>query len=194
MTSTTAVLLACLGFVISDLVSLRRRLAGDLSTLAQVVGSNSTVALTFGDRQGAGEVLNALRAKPSIVAAGIYTETGEPFARYEPDASISIPSVLLRDGFHDRGDRLELFYGIRLGGKRVGTLYLVSDSRDRDALLKRYATIAASIVLVSLLFAFLLSSRLQRNISDPIVELARVARLVSENKNYSVRADRRGAR
>jgi PAS domain S-box-containing protein len=192
LTSTTAVLLACLGFVISDFVSSRHHLAGDLSTLAQIVGSNSTVALTFGDREGAGEVLNALRAKPSIVAAGIYTETGEPFARYEPDASISIPRFLLHDGFHDRGDRLELFYGIRHDGKRLGTLYLVSDSRDRNALLKRYATIAAGIVLVSLIFAFLLSSRLQRNISNPIVELARVARLVSQEKNYSVRAARRG--
>src|SRR6266700_3478214 len=88
LTSTIAVLLACLGFVISDLVNLRGRLAGDLSTLAQVVGSNSTAALTFGDRQAAGEVLNALRAKPSIIAACIYTKRGEPFARYAPNALI----------------------------------------------------------------------------------------------------------
>lgn len=189
MTSTTAVLLACLGFVISDLVSLRGRHAGDLSTLAQVVGSNSTVALTFGDRQGAGEMLNALRAKPSIVAAGIYTKAGEPFAKYEPNASISIPRVLLSDGFHEHGDRVELFYGIRLGEKRVGTLYIASDWRDRNALLKQYAIIAAGIVLVALLFAFVLSSRLQRNVSEPIGELVRVANLVSQHKNYGMRAE-----
>jgi PAS domain S-box-containing protein len=193
MTSTTAVLLACLGFIISDLVGLRNRLARDLSTLAQVVGSNSIAALTFGDHQGAREVLNALRARPSIVAAGIYTETGQPFARYEPNASISIPRVLLQDGFHDHGNRLELFYGIRLGHKRVGTLYIASDSRDRIALLKQYAMIAVGIVLVSLLFAFVLSSRLQRNISEPIVELARVASLVSQDKNYSMRANLRSS-
>jgi PAS domain S-box-containing protein len=192
LTSTTVVLLVCLGFVISDLVSLHTRRADDLSTLAQVVGSNSTVALTFGDRQGAAEVLNALRAKPSIIAARIYTEAGEPFASYQPTASISIPRTPLHDGFYDRGDRVELFHAIRLGHKRVGTLYVVSDTRDRDALLKRYAVIAGGIALVSLLFAFVLSSRLQRNISEPIVELARVARVVSQNKNYSMRASRRG--
>src|ERR1700720_3287981 len=170
MTSATAVLLACLGFVVSDLVSLRKTLAADLSTLAQVVGSNSSAALTFGDRQGAGEVLNALRAKPSIVAAGIYTEGGQPFARYEPNASISIPRVLLQDGFHDHGDRLDLVYGIRLGHRRIGTLYIASDFRERNARMKQYAMIAAAIVLITLLFAFVLSSRLQRNISDPIVE------------------------
>jgi len=192
MTSTTAVLLACLGFVVSDLVSLKNHLAGDLSTLAQVVGSNSVAALAFGDRQGAREVLNALRAKPSIVAAAIYTKGGQPFALYEPNAPISIPRVLPQDGFHDRGDRLELFYGIRLGRQRVGTLYIASDLRDRNARLKQYGMIAAGIVLISLLFAFALGSRLQRNISEPIVELARVASEVSQHKNYSMRANLRG--
>jgi hypothetical protein len=79
LTSTIAVLLACLGFVVSDLVNLRNRMAGDLSTLAQLVGSYSTAALTFGDHGQAAEVLNALRAKPSIVAACIYSAQGMPF-------------------------------------------------------------------------------------------------------------------
>jgi PAS domain S-box-containing protein len=191
LTSTTAVLLACLGFAISDLVSLRNGLASDLSTLAQVVGTNSIAALTFGDHQGAREVLNALEAKPSIVAAGIYTDRGEPFAQYEPNASITIPRVLPKDGFHDRGERLELIYPMRLRHHRIGTLYIVSDSRDRNARLKHDVEIAALIVLVALLFAFVLSSRLQRNISVPIVELARVADLVSQHKNYSARANPR---
>ena len=78
-------------------------------------------------------------------------------------------------------------------GRRIGTLYLVSDSRDRNALLKKYAAIAGGIVLVALLFAFVLSWKLQRNISEPIVELARVARPVSQHKNYSVRADAGGS-
>jgi len=191
LTSTTAVLLACLGFAVSDLVSLRNGLASDLSTLAQVVGTNSIIALTFGDRQGAREVLGALEAKRSIVAAGIYTDRGEPFARYEPNAAISIPRVLPGDGFHDRDGRLELVYGIQLRHHRVGTLYIVSDSRDRNARLKHDVEIAVLIVLVALLFAFVLSSRLQRNISVPIVELARVVNLVSQQKNYSVRANPR---
>jgi PAS domain S-box-containing protein len=191
LTSTTAVLLACLGFVVSDLVSLRNGLAGDLSTLAQIIGTNSIAALTFGDRQGAREVLSALEAKPSIVAAGIYTDRGEPFAQYEPNASISIPRVLPKDGFHDRGEQLELIYGIQLRHHRIGKLYIVSDLRDRNARLKHDVAIAALIVLVVSFFAFVLSSRLQRNISRPIVELARVANLVSQHKNYSVRATAR---
>lgn len=189
LTSTTAVMLACLGFVISDLVSLRSGLAGDLSTLAQVVGTNSIAALTFGDHQGASEVLSALAAKPSIVAAAIYTDQGEPFAQYEPDASTSIPSILPEDGFHDRGKDLELVYPLQFHHHRIGTLYIVSDSRERNARLTHDVVIAALIVLVALFFALVLSWRLQRTISAPIVELARVANLVSRHKNYSERAN-----
>jgi PAS domain S-box-containing protein len=188
LTSTTAVLLACIAFVASDFVSLRHGLADDLSTLAQVTGSNSIAALTFADAEGATEVLNALRAKPSIVAAGIYMDSGAPFARYEPNSSISIPRVLQPDGFYDHGDRLELFYGIELRHRRIGTLYIASDARERNLRLKQYAGIGAAIVLGSLLFAFVLSSILQRDISQPIVELAHVTSLVSHYKNYTVRA------
>jgi PAS domain S-box-containing protein len=188
LTSTIAVLLVSLGFTISGLANFKTRLEADLSTTAQIIGSNSTAALTFGDHQTAAEVLSALRAKPSVIAAGIYTKHGEPFARYEPNRAISIPRAVLRDGFYDRGDRFELFYGIEVDHERVGTLYIAADARDRVARLRQYAAIAAGLVLVSLLAALVLSSRLQRSISQPIVDLARVASLVSLRKNFSVRA------
>ena len=192
LTSTTAVLLACAGFVTSGLVNFRKRLIGDISMTAQMVASNSTAALMFGDRHTAGEVLNVLRAKPPIIAAGIYTERGETFARYEPSASIHIPRTLLPDGFYDRGDRLELFYGIRLDHERVGTLYIMVDASDRNTRLIQYAEIAAVIVLFSLLIAFALAALLQRVISGPIVELARVASLVSQHENFTLRASHPG--
>jgi len=191
VTSSTAVLLACLGFVVSDLMSVRDRLQADLSTLADVVGSNSTAALAFGDGKAAQDALDALRAKPSIVAAAIYTAEGALFARYQP--VVSVPPVPLRDGFHIRPDRVEFFYAIRLDQERIGTLYIASDASDHKDRMRQYAVIAVAIVLVSLLTAFALSATLQRSISEPIVELARVARLVSQDKNFSIRASSKGS-
>jgi signal transduction histidine kinase/CheY-like chemotaxis protein len=57
--------------------------------------------------------------------------------------------------------------------------------------LTRYAGLAGAIVLGAALIAFLFSSRLQRIISGPILSLADTARVVSEQKNYSVRAEKR---
>jgi PAS domain S-box-containing protein len=191
LTSTTAVLLTCLGFTASGLLNWRNRLITDLTTTAHVVSANSTAALTFGDRQAATEVLNAFRGKPSIIAAGIYTVRGEPFARYEPNASIPIPRTLLEDGFHDDSNRIEFFYPIQLDHQRLGTLYIASDTRDRNTRIKQYGQIAAVIIFFSLFVAFILAARLQRGISEPIVELAAVAAVISREKTFSMRIKHR---
>jgi len=65
-----------------DLIGLRRAMALDLATLADVLARNSTAALTFHDVDAARDVLQALRAEPSVTAACIYTENGKPFAQY----------------------------------------------------------------------------------------------------------------
>jgi PAS domain S-box-containing protein len=188
ITSTAAVLLACLGFTVTGLLNFRKRLIVDISTIARVIASNSTAALAFNDHQAAHEVLGALQAKPSVIAAAIYNHRGEPFAVYEPSPTIGVPMTIRPDGVYDRGDNIELFSAIRLGGKRIGTLYVSADNRDRAARVHQYEEIAAVIVVLSLLTAFVLAARLQRVISTPIVELARVAALVSKEKSFTVRA------
>ncbi|MBV8545181.1 MAG: response regulator [Acidobacteria bacterium] len=188
ITSTTAVLLACAGFTVTGLLNFRKRLIADISTISRVIASNSAAALAFNDQPSAHEVLGALQAKPSVIAAGIYNQRGEPFAKYEPNHGITIPARALPDGVYDVDDHLELFSAIRLGDKRIGTLYVSADNRDRAARVQQYKEIAAVIVVFSLLAAFLLAARLQRLISAPIVELARVAALVSKEKSFIVRA------
>ena len=188
LTSTTAVLLTCTGFVASGLHNFRRRLIGDTTATAQIVSTNSTAALAFGDRNAAQEVLNALRAKPAVVAAGIYTKRGEPFAKFEPKASIHIPRILAPDGFYEQSDRYELLYGIWFDHERIGTLYIALDASDRNTRLVQYLEIGTGIVFISLLIALILAAWLQRAISAPIVELARAAGSISEQQDYSIRA------
>src|SRR5215210_3103384 len=113
LTTTCVLLLASIGYLIVDLTAMRSQQASDLTILANVIGDNASAFLLFGDHQSANEVLQALRAKPSIIAACIYNEHGQPLARYAPKASIAIPGVLLPDGLHRRGGRLELFYAIQ---------------------------------------------------------------------------------
>ena len=98
LTCTIVVLLATLAFQIDEARDERAHVAMDLELLARLVSSYSTAALTFGDHQAATEVLNALRADPSIVAACIYTAHGEQFALYAPSASTLSPTFSRRMG------------------------------------------------------------------------------------------------
>src|SRR5260370_10193086 len=58
--------------------------------------------------------------------------------------------------------------------------------------LTRYGGIVAAVLLLSLLAAFLISSMFQRVAAQPIVQLAEVARIVSRDKTYSLRAPAAG--
>jgi PAS domain S-box-containing protein len=70
----------------------------------------------------------------------------------------------------------------------VGTLYLRGDLAGMYRRLGVYGLVLLAALASSALVAFLLSNILQRLISQPVLELANTARLVSENRDYSVRA------
>src|SRR5438309_7762905 len=87
ITTCTAILLACGAFFAFDIHTLRQSRMHDLETLAEVLGSNSTAAVTFNDAAAAREVLQSLSAKEHIVAAALYRTDGTIFATYVRDAA-----------------------------------------------------------------------------------------------------------
>jgi two-component system sensor histidine kinase/response regulator len=186
--------LACTSFIVYDQIFSRRAMAQDLTSLAEIIGSNSTAAITFSDTDSATEILAALSARPHITAACLYTRENRPLAQYvrpnQPSAFVA-PSPQA-DGYHTVDDRLKLFRSITLDGEVVGSLYLESDLQELHSRLARYSWIVGIILLASSLLTFLLSSRLQRVISKPIVGLASTARIVSAERNYSLRATKLG--
>ena len=87
-----ALLLSCAAFASYDMVVLRSSLRKDLETLAEIVSSNSTAALSFGDQSAAVELLSGLRAKQHLRAARIYSVDGKLFASYRrPDVGRLAP-------------------------------------------------------------------------------------------------------
>jgi PAS domain S-box-containing protein len=190
LTSTVALLLACGGFITYEVVVFRRQMTRSLSILAEVIGNNSSGALDFNDQRAAQEMLSALRAEPNIVAACIYTKGDEPFATYrraDMKGDFTPPKMEPESHrFTPKG--LFLFHRIVQGGDTVGWILLQSDLRELSARLRQYLGIVIVVLCVSILVAFLLSSRLQRWLSKPILHLAEVARAVAVEKNYAVRA------
>jgi signal transduction histidine kinase/DNA-binding response OmpR family regulator len=189
VTVGAALILACAAFLAYDLVAFGGSMRRDLETLAEILGSNSTAALTFGDQKAARELLSALKAKPHILTACIYSTDGKPFAIYRR-AGLSSPFVVPPPepgGSTLTSDRLILFHRIMLYDQLVGTVYLESDLKEIQARLTRFAGIVAIVLLGTSLFAFLLSSKLQGVISKPILQLAYTARMVSTEKDYTVR-------
>ncbi len=82
LTTLVAVILASAVFIGARWMSDRRAIGQELETIADIIGNNSTAAIVFDDRHGAGEILSALRAKPNIERAYVYRANGTILAKY----------------------------------------------------------------------------------------------------------------
>jgi len=191
LTSSLALILSSASFLIYDLVSFRHLLSQDLMTQAQIIGYNSAGAMEFKDEAAATATLSALTAKEDIVTAVLYKPDGKIFAHYSRGniaLPANLPSHLQEQGYRFEKGYLDVFHDVTLNGEHVGTLFLQSDLRQWSQRARRYANILVVFVLVSGLFAFFVSSKLQGFISRPILHLEDTMRMVSANKNYGVRA------
>ncbi|MDB6020144.1 MAG: Signal transduction histidine kinase CheA, partial [Pedosphaera sp.] len=124
------------------------------------------------------------------MGAFIYTKDGKVFAGYERpnNGRALVPPPYQRSG-HDFGrQELTLFDPIDNKGDAVGAVYIVLDMGALYSRLREYAVIALVVFLITLLTAYLLSARLQRLISKPILDLVQTTRAVARDRNYTLRA------
>jgi len=100
---------------------------------------NSTAALSFNDRQAAGELLSGFRVKRHIVTAILYSADGTVFAAYRRDSGSNGPAPQLRaDGSWIENGQLVLFRQVILRRQPTGTVYLASDLGELNDRMKRF--------------------------------------------------------
>jgi signal transduction histidine kinase len=199
LVSGAALLMACAGFFAYDQITFRQGLVHTLSAQGQIIGSNSVSALLFDDPQAAVNTLSALKNSPNIDSAGILTPARQVFVQYSRDGSDQVLNIqpIPNDQVETHwfgSTHLILIRKIISDSKLVGFVYLRADLHERDVRLRRYALIALGVLLLSLLFALLVSSAFRRSVAEPIVALAETARDVSRNRDYSVRVSPTGER
>ena len=189
-TVSCALILACAALLVYDQVAARESMRNDLDVLAEIFSANSTAAISFNDGPAAEELLSTLQAKQHITFAALFRPDGTVFARYRREGAdvrrVLMPPPVDRTWFE--GDRLIVFKSVWLKGQKIGTVCLKSDLEELDGRLRRFAEIVLAILTATALLVLLLSSRLQGIILRPIVHLARVAKTVSLEKNYALRA------
>ena len=192
--SGLVLLLTAAAFVGYEYLSFRRTTRNNLSTLGRIIAANSTASLAFANAADAGEILSALRAEPHVVAAALYDKDGHVFATYPADLNgDALPVTPATDGYRFEPGHLVGFQPVaEASNQRLGTLYLASDLGAVYDTFRLSGLIAAAVMGVALLMAYLLSAALQGRISRPVLILAETAKTVSDRQDYSVRAPELG--
>ncbi len=86
-------------FILVNTRLAQRDMGNSLSTLADIMGANSSAALAFDDAKAARETLASLKQDPAIAAACIYRKNGAVFAAYTAEGEPSfIPPAPAADG------------------------------------------------------------------------------------------------
>jgi len=200
--SCIVLLLSSSIFVGSQVITYKRLTVGELNAVADIIASNVTAAVVFDDPASAREMLAALRAKPGIVAARIYRYDGSLFAEFvakpatgEDGRSHAAPLRAGKPLPGERGQELSLIDGyidlyapIDLDGEIIGTLYLRSDLKQMYDIIDAYLVLAGFVVLLLIMVAFIIASRLQKVVTEPVLNLLETMQAVSSDQNYSVRA------
>jgi methyl-accepting chemotaxis protein len=188
-TTTLTLSLAAAAAIVFEYRFARSAMVADLSAVAESIGSNSTAALAFRDSLTAEENLGALRMDARVVEAAILNTAGEALACYPARGMERSPcGRRIAEGHVFTDGHLEIFRRVKLEGKTIGWVFLRASLAQVNSRLRGYAAMLGAVLWVSLTIALVLAVRLQRVISQPILHLESVARQVSEQGAYSIRA------
>ena len=192
LTSGLTLLLVSIIFIASDIYRLRGSLIDEFTCQAEILAHNTAVALAFNDTNTTEIILSSLKYKHSVVSAIVFDNNKEVFAVYYRDDVVEkteFPQFQNGGYWFEKGN-LYVFQKIYLDDDFLGTLYIQSDLRLIEETVIDYSRLFLVILLMAGIAAYILSARLQRMISSPIINLASTAKIITKDKNYSIRAEK----
>jgi len=192
VTTVAGLLIVGAGAALQDARNTRLARYRNLNMLTELMGASCAPALAFGDVEDAERLLAGLSAAPQLEDAYLYDSRGRPFAAYFRSAAPGEAPRPPKEGSLARSVKgsLIMFRPVMLDGERVGTIFLRASLEDLQRRIVAHVGWMLALMTAAAAFAFLLATRLQRLISDPISALAGTARRVTDEQDYAVRATR----
>ena len=209
----TVLLAAYLAIFAVESISFQMGARKDLSSLAQVIGNNTTAAVAFHDPRAAEEALASLKARGDILAAYIITPNLRILARYRTPRGGENPQELRLEesAGSDRANPatlgamrkksreyltfargIEVVEDIRADEQPVSTVVIQSSSDGFRQWMFWFLLVGLGVFAGAGVLAYLLSRVLSQVLSRPIIGLAETMRAVSEKKDYSSRGVKLG--
>ena len=183
MVKTTVVLFAAMVvLLVLDSLRFQSGARGDVETLASMVSENIQASLAFGDQPRTEETLNTLHSRPQVQRGCVYDANGALVAQYKR-AEFSCPPS---PPGPPEGFTLSATVPVKQGGGVIGYVYI---DRDWLALQQRLVTAGLTSLVILILAAgvmLVVSSRLHRNISQPISELASAASRMGQDNSFQM--------
>ena len=87
-------------------------------------------------------------------------------------------------------DHFVIYRDIVLDQDKIGKVYIQTSLGEIKARLRLNLIIVLFVLFMAILASFMMTARLQRVVSEPILHLAQVAQKISLKRDYSIRAQK----
>lgn len=191
ISTVTILLLVGVAIIANEVVSAQKALISESTGIMRTIGKNSIAALLFNDKRDAEDTLKVFSVFPDVLYAAMMDSDGNVYAEYRRDADFQVRHKAFRPGDdHHFGLREAVFFQeIGLHNEKVGAIYLARELKGFYVKLYQSLAVLLLAIAVSLFIGYLFSLYLQKIISEPIGRLLNTMKIVSEKKQYSLRAD-----
>jgi PAS domain S-box-containing protein len=186
------------GIMLFEYDLMKSNLESEANMSAALVADFCVTPLSSLDEKGAEEALNKLDNIPFIVAAYIYDRDGLLFARYSKHdfiEDVELPESIepiRKDTSYTDQFGFNILKSIKHENKLLGTIKLIASNEKLIGGLFNYVIMIGIVLLFITLISIFPATSLQSVISKPILALANLTQRISNNKDYSVRAEKYG--
>ena len=186
LTSGFALLIAGTAFVAHELLTFRRAMVLELSTLADAIGQTASSSLRLNATNYAAITLASLSAQKQIIAAAFF-KGGKIFATFPNDRDpASFPENVTGESHRFGRNSLTVIRPVLdPDNSPLATIYIQSSLEQMYSRLRRDVGIVLGVMLAASIVAWVTSARLQGVISKPILHLSHTARSVSEKNRFA---------
>ena len=168
----------------------RTAMLADAETQAHLLANNVMVATTLGDDKTVKRVLTSMVLNEGFGAA-VFDNTGRILAvRDEGNTEFYISEAEYKNNKDSIWGQERLYVWapiIQKDGEYSGVVYLKISTENFRAKIRTFAFMSIIIAAVLVFLVYLISLRMQRMISGPIVELDQISRKVSGSGNYAIK-------
>jgi len=167
----------------------RENLVHETKLKAELLGEYSIPTLDFDDKRAAFEILTKLDVIPHIISGYTFTTDGKLFASHnkENPENIYIPEPYEKERVSFKDNVLLVNQPIIFNEKKYGTIILVASTNVLENELTEYFIYSIVLFLFIAVVTYILAIKLQKYISQPILDLADTAKNISLNNNYAFR-------
>lgn len=184
-----AMLVSFLILVVINANEVKRKSQEDLLATANLIANRSVAAVMFDDPALAEENLNSLSNLPDLQRACVYDKQGELFAAL---TITETPCPPTSDGLQTLLEQftLQVLHPMLSDPDKIGSVLIVANLNVAIMRQLKVVGLVVTVLFIALCAAFLFTAPLLNQVAKPIALLAKTAKRISHNHDYSLRASK----